>query len=296
MHKRMREIALSAARILAALAAATTTAGLAQSPPLRARITGISHVAFRVSDASASRRFYQDFVGLSEGAARDGRLIFRVGANQYVQLEPGLPAGEDERLSHLAFATPDVTALAAYLAARGVQVRQPPDRCGESAIHVSDPDGHTIEFVQVAWPAPAGTAPSGSALSTRVLHAGLIIKDEAAAHAFYRDILGFSDIWRGGRREGVISWVNMRVPDGTDYLEYMLQTSAPDRRQRGVLHHVCLRVPDIQVEWDAVAVRSGQTGRPLPSPPGVGVNGRWQLNLYDPDGTRVELMEPFTIR
>jgi lactoylglutathione lyase len=296
MHKRMREIALSAACVLAALAADTTTAGLAQSPPPRPRITGISHVAFRVSDASASRRFYQDLVGLSEGAARGGRLILRVGANQYVQLEPGLPAGEDERLSHLAFATPDIKALATYLAARGVQVRQPAERCGEAAIHVSDPDGHTIEFVQVAWPAPAGTAPPGSALSTRVLHAGLIVEDEAAAHAFYRDILGLSDIWRGGRREGVISWVNMRVPDGTDYLEYMLETTAPDRRQHGVLHHVCLRVPDIQVAWDAVAARSGQMGRPLPSPPGVGVNGRWQLNLYDPDGTRVELMEPFTIR
>ena len=26
----------------------------------------------------------------------------------------------------------------------------------------------------------------------------------------------------------------------------------------------------------------------------VGVNGKRQVNLYDPDGTRVELMEPFT--
>jgi len=26
------------------------------------------------------------------------------------------------------------------------------------------------------------------------------------------------------------------------------------------------------------------------------VNNRWQLNLFDPDGTRVELMEPWTVR
>ena len=43
---------------------------------------------------------------------------------------------------------------------------------------------------------------------------------------------------------------------------------------------------------------SGPTAisRSLPSPPQIGVNGRYQLNLYDPDGTRVELMEPFTVR
>ena len=31
-------------------------------------------------------------------------------------------------------------------------------------------------------------------------------------------------------------------------------------------------------------------------PPRIGRNLRWQLNLYDPDGTRVELMEPATAR
>jgi catechol 2,3-dioxygenase-like lactoylglutathione lyase family enzyme len=281
--------------LLSALAF-SAAAGLAQSQPPRPRITGISHVAFRVSDGAAARRFYQELLGLSEGNATDGRLIFRVGANQHVQLEPGLPAGEDERLSHLAFATPDVKALATYLASRGVQVRQPRDRCGKAAIQVIDPDGHAIEFVQVAWPPTAGASAGGSALSTRLLHAGLIVKDEAAAHAFYRDVLGFADIWRGGRSEGIVSWVNMRVPDGTDYLEYMLESAAPDRRQRGVLHHVCLRVADIQTAWEAAVARSAAAGRPEPSPPSVGRNGRWLLNLYDPDGTRVELMEPFTIR
>ena len=29
----------------------------------------------------------------------------------------------------------------------------------------------------------------------------------------------------------------------------------------------------------------------MPSMPKFGREGKWQLNLYDPDGTRVELME-----
>ena len=88
----------------------------------------------------------------------------------------------------------------------------------------------------------------------------------------------------------------MRVPDGTEYLEYMLISSQPDRRQRGTLHHVALLVPDIQTAWDEAARRTPEPARVALTPPNVGVNGRWQLNLYDPDGTRVELMEPFRIR
>ncbi len=233
-------------------------------------------------------------LGLTERTAADkSRISFAVGSHQSVVLEPGLPAGEDERLSHLAFQTSDVKAMAAYLKSRGFEVSEPPERCDPGAIRVMDPDAHAIEFVESPWPPPRVDANGGRALSTRVLHAGLMVRDEQTAHRFYRDALGFSEIWRGGRPEGVTQWVNMRVPDGTDYLEYMLASSAPDRRQRGSMHHVCLLVPEIQAAWEEVSRRNSTAKL---SPPNVGVNGRWQLNLYDPDGTRTELMEPFRIR
>jgi lactoylglutathione lyase len=88
----------------------------------------------------------------------------------------------------------------------------------------------------------------------------------------------------------------MRVPDGTDYLEYMLVTAPPDRRQRGVLNHVALQVPDMQEAWETIGTRTPPAGRARLAAPAVGRNGRWQLNLYDADGTRTELMEPFTVR
>ena len=280
-------------------AAAVSVLAAAQAPPqpARPRITGIHHVAFRTSDAAAARRFYGGVLGLHlVGPSEQGRTVYAVGARQRVHLETGLPAGVDERLSHLAFESPDVPALATYLAARGLQV-QSSNVCQEGAIRVLDPDGHAIEFAAASWPPPASSPPErSSAISSRLLHAGLTIHDEGAAHRFYRDVLGFSEIWRGGRKEGLTQWVNMRVPDGTDYLEYMLTASAPDRRQRGVLHHVCLVVPDIQTAWEEAARRTPEPERESLSRPNVGVNGRWQLNLFDPDGTRVELMEPFTVR
>ena len=88
----------------------------------------------------------------------------------------------------------------------------------------------------------------------------------------------------------------MRVPDGTEYLEYMLGPGPIDRRQLGVLHHVALLVPDMQEALETVRSRVGPDDRNARATPNIGTNNRWQLNLYDPDGTRVELMEPWTVR
>lgn len=263
--------------------------------PARPRITGIGHVAFRVTDAAAARRFYGGVLGLTERPASGAaRIIFSVGGRQRVIIEPGLRSQDEERLDHLAFDTSDIKALTAYLASRGLQP-QPAERCA-GAIRLTDPDGHPVEFVQAPWPPGPNPPAAATALSHRLLHAGLTIRDEEAAHRFYRDTLGFSEIWRGGRKEGVAQWVNMRVPDGTEYLEYMLVTAQPDRRQRGVLHHAALMVADMQDAWEEAVRRSPDTPQTRLGPPQVGVNGRWQLNLFDPDGTRIELMEAFRVR
>lgn len=308
-----RTVAVATAFVLAVLTVGPT----AQVPASRPRITGIDHIVFRSSDGAAAKRFYGELLGLrtslggvvggcAPGECQDGRkprevipmrLQFEVGRRQTIYVEPDLPAGEDERLRLLAFSTPDLEALAAHLTAKGIAVTR--IVAPAPAIAVSDPDGHPLAFVQRSWPpdaALARTSHGPSPLSTRILHAGLTIRDEAAATRFYKDVLGFSEIWRGGRSEGTTDWVNMRVPDGTDYLEYMLVTSPPDRRQRGVLHHVALLVPDIQAAWEAAGARTPAGERARLGPPNVGRNGRWQLNLYDTDGTRTELMEPFTVR
>jgi catechol 2,3-dioxygenase-like lactoylglutathione lyase family enzyme len=282
--------------LIAVLASDVAAVPATQSPAGRPRITGINHVAFRVSDAAAARRFYGDFLGLVERpGAGASRITYAIGARQYVALEPGLPATEDERLAHLAFETADLKALVAYLSSRGLTV-QSRDTCQVGSVVVTDRDGHPIEFVQGQWPPPAAKGGSDRALSNRLLHAGLTIRDEQAAHTFYRETLGFSEIWRGGRPEGVTQWVNMRVPDGTDYLEYMFISDTPDRRRLGSLHHMALLVPDIQAAWEEAVRRTPEAVRAPLNPPQVGVNGRWQLNLFDPDGTRTELMEPFRIR
>ena len=83
-------------------------------------------------------------------------------------------------------------------------------------------------------------------------------------------------------------WVSMRVPDGTDWLEYMLNQPHPTPKVRGVMNHLALGVPSVKAAYETLA----QRGLKMSEPPKIGRDGKWQLNLYDPNLTRVELMEP----
>jgi len=82
--------------------------------------------------------------------------------------------------------------------------------------------------------------------------------------------------------------VDMQVPDGTDWIEYMLNVPAnADHRLLGVMNHIALGVPDIHAAEKQLRA-NGWHGDEQPK---IGRDGKWQLNLYDPDQTRVELME-----
>src|SRR5437016_14091022 len=80
----------------------------------------------------------------------------------------------------------------------------------------------------------------------------------------------------------------MQVPDGTDWLEYMLNVPAnADKHTLGVMNHIALGGPDVHATERQLRT-NGWNGTEQPK---IGRDGKWQLNLYDPDGTRVELME-----
>ena len=286
--------------VVAVCAAAAPPPALAAGRP---PIVGVSHIAFHVSDMPKARAFYGGLLGYDEVAGKAspaGRVRFRINGRQYVEIVPGLVAGSDDRLDHVAFETTDIDALKAYLDEKGLRSLVPAIEAGHRGLSVIDPDGHKVEFVQYSAPSPASGA-RGTArdrrVSARLLHIGLTVRDQGAADGFYKDVLGFSEIWRGGRNDTVTDWINMKVPDGTDYLEYMLVGADPvDRVRLGSLHHMALLVPDIQAALETVRDRPGGLDPKTVRTPQVGRNRRWQLNLFDPDGSRTELMEPFTMR
>ena len=123
------------------------------------------------------------------------------------------------------------------------------------------------------------------------MHAGILVANLDAAMAFYRDKLGFVEAWRWGPAANDIRYVNMKMPGAAgDYVEFILYSGSPTRGLRGSGQHICLMVPDIQAAFKEVLARGVPDQERYR--PRQGRNRLWQENLFDPDGTRTELMEP----
>ena len=270
-----------------------------QSQPARPQITGIAHFAVKTSDLAAARVFYGHDLGFAELFSMDnpsgGLLLtlFKVNDHQYIEVRPELKDETEDRLSHIAFETSDARQLRDYLANKGVEVPASisPLRDGNLAFKVKDPDGHDVEFQQLL-PGSMHSQSFGQALpdtriSDHIIHVGVTVRDRAAADAFYKDILGFREMWHGGKTDTSTDWIDMNVPDGTDWLEYMLNVRDPSPKTLGVMHHFGLGTPNVEAAYKQLLDR----GIVPTEKPKIGRDGKWQLNLYDPNSTRVELME-----
>ena len=263
-------------------------------------ITGIAHVGFRVSDLEKARSFYTGILGYQEAfALKDdsGKIsmaFFKVNDGQYIELSPG--AAPDDRLTHYAIETPNIEKLRAMLEDRGLAPGKiQKGRDGNLNCSIKDPDGHRVEFVEYR-PGSLHTNARGKFMDQRrvsdsLRHTGVTVANVDAAMAFYRDKLGFRETWRGGPTDAELRWINMRMPGPRgDYVEFMIHSQPPTRSQYGSMHHICLDVPEIEPAYKMLLSHG------LPADerhkPRKGRNQLWLLNLFDPDGTRTELMEP----
>jgi lactoylglutathione lyase len=258
----------------------------------RPRILGISNISFFVHDIEKSRIFYREFLGfsLSKEAAR---TLIHINDRQTVELLPEKEADTD-RLSQISLKVDDAEAMHRYLAAHRVNASDTTtsEKNGAVKFSLRDPDDHFIEIMQSA---PDSRSLPDTRISTRISHVGILVGDLAAALTFYRGILGGSETWRGGANPKVLSWVNVKVPEGEDYLEFILYQTLPAPSKRGGKHHFCLEVPDIKKTGATLLERAARIGYTQAIEIKTGINRRRQINLFDPDGTRVEVMEPNTV-
>ena len=290
--------------ILAALVSALLVG--AQEAPKRPRITGVAHIALYVHDIEASRAYYRNLLGYQEvfslnNANGSLSLTFvKINDRQYVELFPETAPGTD-RLNHISIEVDNAEAMRAYLASRGVAVpaKVGKGRIGNSNFNVKDPEGHTVEIVQYepdGWTVrDKGKALDGPRISSRMSHLGILVGALEPAMRFYRDILGFEETWKGSRDGKKLDWVNLKVPDGNDYIEFMMYDKLPAPNARGVQHHICLEVPNMDKALADLKQRPAIETYTRPLEIRTGINRKRQLNLFDPDGTRTELMEPSTI-
>jgi len=127
------------------------------------------------------------------------------------------------------------------------------------------------------------------------MHVGVLVGDLDRAMAFYHGILGFGEFWRGSRSETELNWVNMRAPDGQDYLEFMLYSKLPAPGDRGTPHHASLTIANAEGALAALKARAARAGYTREITIITGINRKRHIDLYDPDGTRIELMEANTV-
>src|SRR5215470_16294878 len=266
--------------------------------PARPHIFAIRQVEIHISDKEASKKFYGavgHVVGECIGCENSAPSIWlRLPTEQRVLLwnssslqRPSSP--KSSLLSSLGFEVDSVERMASFLRANGISFERIYPVDGDPELVVADPEGREIRFIQPE-PSPMnpGKAVTRKPVPLRLIHAGFIVHDRAAMEHFYKDILCFRPYWHGGMKDDETNWVSLQVPDGSDWLEFMLyDPTGKDKRFLGIMNHIALGVKDIHAAQEQLR----KNGAPLTEEPKIGRDGKWQLNLYDPDLTRIEFME-----
>ena len=274
-------------------------ASVALAAQERPEITGISHLAVYTSNATATDHYYRQVLGAAKQTDPENSqgVKYAFSATQFIEVLP-LPANAGiNRMDHAAFNTANAEGMRKYLAAKGWKTPASVTK-GSDGSHwfaVQDPEGNKIQFVQPAANAKAPDNPN--VIGRHIIHVGFLVHSRETEDKFYRELLGFKPYWYGGMQDDKIDWVSQQVPDGHDWVEYML-TSGPSgtgipanmtQQTLGVLDHFAIGQKSVEDAFKVLQAGNRLEGR-HDAAPKIGKDGKGQFNMYDPDGIRAELM------
>lgn len=270
----------------------------AQSNLHRSHILGLAHVAFRITDWRDARGFYEKSLGYAEPLLVSNESgnpeigLVKVNEEQYIELLQG-DARSQGLLDHFALYTDDLSALREYLLAQRVPVFRDihQGRVGNPFLAIHDPDGHVLEMVQYSPTSVTGRSKGKfmptDRVSNHISHIGILVRSEGSALKFYRDVLGFREISRGGGG-GQQAWIDLQLPDAADYIELLPFADLPSPADMKAQNHLGLSTPDVRKTAASLQKTAAganqiqlQTGNGLPP----------RVNVFDPDGVRIEIME-----
>jgi catechol 2,3-dioxygenase-like lactoylglutathione lyase family enzyme len=298
MHPSARRISSSipaiSSLLLCLVLQAASFASQSEEPTERPHITGIDHVTIYVTDVQKSLHFYEHVLGLTPGCPEyigpETCFLIRP-SNQRLLLKLATgdirTAAHQNWLAEIGFATDNALHMRSYLLAHGFR----PDRLEKDSdatehFRILDPEGNHIAFVH--RPPSDADAPGLKQIGSHLIHAGFVVKDMAAENRFYVNLLGFRLYWQGGFKDDGTDWYELQLPDGPDWIEYMLNIPAnANHHELGVQNHFSLGVKDVHAAAAELRARRLKTF----DGPEVGRDGKDSLDAYDPDGTRVEIME-----
>jgi catechol 2,3-dioxygenase-like lactoylglutathione lyase family enzyme len=281
-------------RISVFLMLAVAGCPLTQAQTERPKVLGISSAQIQVTDYCKAVDFYS---AILQRASRDQKncppvqqeaksvaTVFSLRSGQLLNLGTFGTPNLHELVNEFGLVTDNAPALLQYLKSKGVDANAD----GSGSVRVLDPEGHVIVFIDQKRRRKEERSSLPPGEPRRIIHVGFIVSNQAKMEHFYKDILGFRPYWHGGMKDDKTDWLSLQVPDGTDWVEFMLNIPEDaDQHLRGVMNHIALGVSDIHQAREQLV----KNGAHLTEEPKIGRDGKWQLNLYDPDQTRVELME-----
>jgi len=296
-----RSVGAAVAVLLCRQLAAQSTAPPSSELPL----VGIASATFRVADLDKARRYYQGVLGLAEAfttsdsAGRVASVYFKVNDDQFVEIVPGLVSGAIKRQVRVTFQSSDLNRLHDVYGARGLNPSAiSPGADGNPAFRIIGPDDATLDFVQYVAGSKQmlarGKFLDAHRISTHLQHVGIYTKSRDSVVPFYQDKLGFA---RGRDLPGTRGDY-IETPSSDRNLETKFPPLDPndpatraqyEREVMGAVQHIGLEVADMRATRDLVQERGGLTDLQVRAH--VGNNRHWLMHLFDPDGSRTEVVE-----
>jgi catechol 2,3-dioxygenase-like lactoylglutathione lyase family enzyme len=269
----------------------------AQDAMERPPIWGVAKMTFLVSDFNMAREYYGKFLGFDEAFTYDSDsrkiISFKVNDRQFLEFIEDAGTKNKTRMVSVSLETGNVDQMHAYLKSSGIDVPEKvlTDGAANKVFLVTDMSGNTVEFIEFtpdglhrkSW----GKLLSEQRISKRIHHAGLYTKVMSDEDPFYTGILKFVPILRypeDKNQKPVMIYFGMA--DCTESIEHYLSDDIN-------FSHPCFLVDDMQETVYTLKERNAgfMSGKPI-----IGKGKRWILNLNNPDGTRVEFTEAYTVR
>jgi len=281
-------------------------AGAAQRPPSLEElpVIGIANTTFKVTDLDKARDYYQRILGFAEAfdlKDHSGEVVsayFKVNDDQYIEIIPTLKPGELNREERIVFQSADIEKLHALYESRALnpsKIQMGPD--GNLVFRVVSPEGNNLDFLQYAEGSEQAKARgrflSPGRISTHLWHVGIMTKDTMVSGPFYREKLGFTNLRFGTRGEYLETPGKEANTETKPPLADTPATHAQyESEQWGAGNHIGIEVANMRAARDLLQKRGGFDDLRVRAH--VGNNRHWLMFMFDPAGTRTEIVETAT--
>jgi len=249
----------------------------------------LDHTMIRVADLEESLDWYQTHLEYEEKDRYegDGFTIVYLGPEDMhedgAMLELTHNEGDEPEVGdawgHVAVRVPDGELEDYYqqLMDEGVADYRDPESCGGRYAFVKDPDGHEIELVQ--------RDPDEGALWS-LDHTMIRVEDADEALGFWTRKFGYDEVgrWEADTFANYFVEPTDAAPEAMS-VELTYNYDGRSYEQGDAWGHLCVRVDDLEEDWDQLMTREADDYRDPES------NDNMYAFTKDPDGHEIELIE-----